>query len=127
MDILFPNNNDTIRYIKGVRLNTNNTKEEVLLEFTGLFCTNLRELMGTDLSFLGQYEEIDVVIICARQPTEHILERNHHHLPPPFNNDVVIGPLILNRMDKNSNPQPFTLQNYERFLRRMRRHRRNSF
>jgi hypothetical protein len=66
-------------------------------------------------TFIGQWPEIDVVIIKAEEGGEYI---NPNKLLPPFENEVVEGPILLVRMDENSEPQDFTVNEYESLLRR---------
>lgn len=55
-------------------------------------------------TFIGQWPEIDVVImkgVNGGKPNENIL-------PNPFHEEKVLGKILLIRMDKNSEPQNFT-------------------
>jgi len=60
-------------------------------------------------TFIGQWPEIDVVIMKP----EHGLIDNENILPYPFHGEDVKGKILLIRMDINSNPQDFTLREYE--------------
>lgn len=63
-------------------------------------------------TFIGQWPEIDVVIMkseIGKIPNENIL-------PEPFNNEDVLGPILLIKMDEQSEPQNFTLEEYKRFI-----------
>jgi len=63
-------------------------------------------------TFIGQYEDIDVVIMkCRESPVE--LSVNQNKLPPPFENEEVLGPILLIRMNEFSKPEDFTLQEFE--------------
>lgn len=66
-------------------------------------------------TFIGQWPDIDVVIIKAEECDEYV---NPNKLLPPFENEVVEGPILLVRMDENSEPRDFTLSEYEDLLRR---------
>ena len=59
-------------------------------------------------TFIGQWPEIDVVIMKPEDGTT----RNDNILPPPFDVEEVYGKILLVRMDENSDPQDFTLQEY---------------
>lgn len=69
-------------------------------------------------TFIGQWPEIDVVIMkrvmggdpCADR------ERNENRLPPPFQRENVLGKVLLMRMDVDSEPQDFTLDEYNDFI-----------
>ena len=41
---------------------------------------------------------------------------NENDLPEPFSNEVVLGPILLIKMDEKSEPQNFTLEEYKRFI-----------
>ncbi len=63
-------------------------------------------------TFIGQWPEIDVVIM---KPEDGKL-KNANTLPNPFDVEDVYGKILLVRMDENSDPQDFTLEEYESFL-----------
>lgn len=65
-------------------------------------------------TFIGQWPELDVVIIRSIDAREL---KNENRLPPPFDHVVVHGNILLVRMDENSEHQPFTLEEYRSFLR----------
>lgn len=65
-------------------------------------------------TFIGQWPELDVVIIRSIDAREL---KNENRLPPPFDHTVVHGNILLVRMDENSEHQPFTLEEYKSFLR----------
>lgn len=69
-------------------------------------------------TFIGQWPEIDVVIMkCVRggDPCAD-RERNENRLPPPFQRENVLGKVLLMRMDVDSEPQDFTLDEYNDFI-----------
>jgi hypothetical protein len=68
-------------------------------------------------TFIGQWPEIDVVIMKPEDGTT----RNDNVLPTPFDVEEVYGKILLVRMDENSDPQDFTLQEYESFSLRHKR------
>ena len=70
-------------------------------------------LSGTP-TFIGQWSEIDVVIMKPQY--SQIL--NNNRLPSPFDNEEVNGSILLVRMDENSDPRDFTLEEYLDFVRR---------
>ena len=43
-------------------------------------------------------------------------KENENTLPPPFHEETVLGKILLVRMDKDSEPQDFTLQEYLTFI-----------
>ena len=73
-----------------------------------------RVLKGTG-TFIGQWPDINVVIMKCRESMFDLIE-NRNILPEPFDKETIIGPVLLVRMDENSEPQDFTLQEYLDFL-----------
>jgi len=69
------------------------------------------KILGGCQTFVGQWPEIDVVIMKA----ENALIINENTLPEPFDEEEVRGKILLLRMDKNSEPQDFTLEEYNLF------------
>ncbi len=66
-----------------------------------------RVLKGTG-TFIGQFPDSDIVIMkCDESPFELLPNRNT--LPEPFHDEVVLGPIVMIRMDENADPQDFTL------------------
>jgi hypothetical protein len=70
------------------------------------------KLLGGPQTFIGQWPEIDVVIMKAETSTS---TTNENTLPPPFDREEVHGKVLLVRMDENSEPQDFTLEEYKLF------------
>ena len=69
-------------------------------------------LLGRHPTFIGQWPEIDVVIMKS----EIGEVPNENNLPEPFSNEDVLGPILLIKMDEQSEPQNFTLEEYKRFI-----------
>ena len=69
-------------------------------------------LLGRHPTFIGQWPEIDVVIMKS----EIGEVPNENDLPEPFSNVDVLGPILLIKMDEQSQPQNFTLEEYKRFI-----------
>jgi hypothetical protein len=63
-------------------------------------------------TFIGQWSEIDVVVMKSEIGTIH----NENKLPKPFDGEDVLGPILLVRMDEDSEPQDFTLREYNGFI-----------
>lgn len=63
-------------------------------------------------TFIGQWPDIDVVIM---KPEDGKV-KNENNLPHPFDIEDVYGKILLVRMDENSDPQDFTLNEYNSFL-----------
>ena len=68
-------------------------------------------------TFIGQWPDIDVVIMKA----EDGVSKNENTLPSPFSTEEVFGKILLVRMDENSEPQNFTLEEYQSFCGRNKR------
>jgi hypothetical protein len=69
--------------------------------------------LGGPATFIGQWPDLDVVIMkstCGES-------LNLNVLPTPFNTEEVYGPILLVRMDENSDPRDFTLEEYLSFVR----------
>ncbi len=71
------------------------------------------KLLGGAATFIGQWPELEEVIVkCTKGGI-----KNMNNIPPPFENDVVFGKILLIRMDKYSEPKDFTLGEYNHFIR----------
>lgn len=88
---------ETVNHIEEIELDIEPSKNEIF-----------KILLGR-ATFIGQWPEIDVVIMKP----EHGLIDNENALPYPFHGEDVKGKILLIRMDINSNPQDFTLREYE--------------
>jgi hypothetical protein len=71
------------------------------------------KILGGRQTFIGQWPEIDVVIM---KPEDGKV-KNENTLPHPFDAEKVYGKILLVRMDKHSEPQDFTLSEYLRYKR----------
>jgi hypothetical protein len=70
------------------------------------------QILQGPATFIGQWPQLDVVIMkCVRGNI-----KNLNILPTPFDNESVHGKILLMRMDKNSEPQDFTLDEYLQFI-----------
>jgi hypothetical protein len=69
--------------------------------------------LGGPATFIGQWPDLDVVIIKCT----HGESLNQNTLPTPFKTEEVHGPILLVRMDENSDPRDFTLEEYLGFVR----------
>jgi hypothetical protein len=71
------------------------------------------KLLSGRATFIGQWPDLDVVIM---KPESGCIE-NENTLPYPFHDEVVLGKILLVRMDESSEPQDFTLREYRRHKR----------
>jgi|TARA_B100001142_G_scaffold176574_1_gene176196 hypothetical protein len=69
-------------------------------------------IIGGTQTFIGQWPDIDVVILKAESSTSLT---NENKLPKPFEIEEVNGKILLVRMDENSEHQDFTLDEYKLF------------
>jgi len=69
--------------------------------------------LGGPATFIGQWPDLDVVIMKCTYGQDC----NHNILPKPFDTEEVCGPILLVRMDENSDPRDFTLKEYLSFTR----------
>ena len=75
------------------------------------------KILGGPQTFIGQWPDIDVVIM---KPEDGKV-KNENTLPPPFDTEDVYGKILLVRMDEHSEPQDFTLKEFESFCLRHKR------
>lgn len=66
------------------------------------------KILSGRATFIGQWPDIDVVILKSVQAKK----LNENILPPPFHGEEVYGKILLVRMDENSEPRDFTLQEF---------------
>jgi hypothetical protein len=76
--------------------------------------SDLYKILKGSATFIGQWPEIDVVIMRCQESCFDLME-NRNILPKPFDSERVLGPILLVRMDINSIPIDFTLKEYEQF------------
>lgn len=72
----------------------------------------IMQIFGSQATFIGQWPDIDVVILKSVNEDGDI---NKNILPHPFTDITVYGPVLLVRMDENSEPCDFTLKEYKSF------------
>ena len=73
-----------------------------------------KKLIGGRVTFLGQWTDLQVVVMVADKPAEGAKE-NPHKLPFPFDSADVKGKILLVRMDESATPTNFTQGEYEAF------------
>jgi len=61
-------------------------------------------------TFIGQWPEIDVVIMKSVESGSGI--RNDNTLPFPFHGEETLGKILLIRMDEDSEPRDFTKEEF---------------
>ena len=75
------------------------------------------KILSGSPTFIGQWLEIDVVIMKA----QYASKPNNNTLPHPFENEQVCGSILLVRMDENSDPRDFDIEEYLAFAKRNKR------
>ena len=70
-------------------------------------------ILGGRATFVGQWEQLDVVIIKRASGDGSL---NLNKLPSPFHDETIFGPILLVRMDEESENQDFTLPEYTAFI-----------
>ena len=101
--------------VKAVFINIDGDVTEIDVNITGKKNEIFKLLKGSP-TFIGQWPELDVVIMKCRDSILE-LERNTYILPPPFETEDTLGSILMVRMDENSDPQDFTLSEYRDFAR----------
>lgn len=97
-----------------VILRTNGETEEKAMDMTPKTDKVREELKGA-VTFLGQYEMLEVVIVMRADQDSEELPINTHKMQPPFHQAEVRGDMILMRSNEEGFPIDFTLKEYKDF------------
>ena len=101
--------------VKCVLLDVNGEAKEIDVDMTPKK-QEVTKLLGGQTSFVGQWEQIGVIVCCASQrDVSENVEKNPHKLQPPFHQAEVRGPIVLTRSGENGEPLDFTLSEYKEF------------
>lgn len=73
-----------------------------------------QELLGGELTFLGQWEDLQVVLLASKDQSGN-LPLNKHKLQPPFHDVVAYGDILLTRSDDDGEAAHFPLSEYMSF------------
>ena len=99
----------------GVLLKSNGIIQEIELDMTE-HTNNIGILLNDKLTFLGQIirepEKINAIIIYGKNAEIKNFEINKCKLPEPFEECQVPGDIFIICMDEDSEPQNFTLNDY---------------
>ena len=102
----------------GLLLKTNGVIEEIKLDMS-LHTNNISLLLEDKITFLGQIlrEPIrtNAVIIYGINSEKKNLPKNTSILPKPFDNNIIYGNIFIISMDHNSEPQDFTIDDYNEY------------
>ena len=90
---------ETKNDIEEIELDIDPTKNEIF------------KILGGPQTFIGQWPDIDVVILKS----EVAKTLNLNTLAPPFHEEEILGKVLLIRMDINSDPRDFTIEEYVNF------------
>ena len=104
--------------VKNVLLRKDGSCSEVTLDMTPAV-KSTQDLLGGDVTFLGQYDDLQVILLINRTQTAIESERNQHKLQPPFHTAEVYGDILLSRSDDDGMPQDFTLEEYVAFTKQV--------
>lgn len=104
--------------VTNVILRQDGSQEEVSLDMTPS-ARAAQEILGGEVTFLGQYEDLQVILIINRQQLGSQSEINKHTLQPPFHNAEVYGDILLSRSDDNGLPLDFSLEEYIEFTKKV--------
>mmetsp|Transcript_308 Transcript_308/g.368 ORF Transcript_308/g.368 Transcript_308/m.368 type:complete len:322 (-) Transcript_308:562-1527(-) len=98
-----------------VILRTNGEMEEKSIDMTPKKDLVKQEIGGHPITFLGQWQMLDVVIVINAEQDSENLPTNTHKLHTPFNDAEVKGDMLLMRSDDSGEPVDFTLDEYKEF------------
>lgn len=99
-----------------VLLKQDGQTEEIIIDMTPRL-KETQKILGGDVTFLGQWEEMEVILMINRNQSKDDNRKNQHKLQPPFHEVVCYGDILLSRSDANGDPANFTLQEYTDFTR----------
>lgn len=100
--------------VKNVLLRKDGSREEISLDMTPSVRA-VQEVLGGEVTFLGQYEDIQVILLINRTQTAISGDLNQHKLQPPFHNAEVYGDILVSRSDDDGLPSDFSLEEYITF------------
>lgn len=95
--------------VKAVLINViRNDIKEINLDISSK-TSQVSQYLGGSATFIGQWPELNIVIMKCR---DSIFDYgfNTNKLAHPFEDEIVVGPILLVRMNENSEPEDLTLQ-----------------
>ncbi|CAM9094032.1 unnamed protein product, partial [Ectocarpus fasciculatus] len=90
------------------------TEEEIEVDMTPSL-RRCQEILGGELTFLGQWEDLQVVILVSKDQSGKGAKKNRHKLQPPFHAATAYGDILLTRSDDDGEAAPFRLSEYTAF------------
>ena len=103
--------------VQAVILRTNGTSEELTINM-GPARREVERILGMNgNSFVGQYVEQGVVAVKSYTPPNNTPPNTHTPLPPPLDAEgVVIGDIVLVRINDDAVPEDFTLAEWQQIV-----------
>ena len=95
-----------------VVLRATGAMEEIFLDFSPKE-RNVEKTLGGPVTFLGQWEDIEVIIVERKDQDDESLPISVHKMQPPFHEAEIRGDLLLYRCDDTGLPEDFNLEEYE--------------
>ncbi len=100
--------------VTAVLLHGNGDCEEITVDMTPRL-NSLVKLLGGSITFLGQYQDIDVVAVSlVDYPV--LAPVNEYKLPPPLHTHDIKGDVILMRVNENAHPEDFKVDEWRQFI-----------
>lgn len=95
--------------VKAVLVNVKrNDIKEIVIDISSKN-SQVSQYLGGSATFIGQWSDLNIVIMkCMDYISEY--EFNNNKLAKPFNDEIVVGPILLVRMNEKSEPEDLTLQ-----------------
>lgn len=95
--------------VKAVLVNLKrNDIKEINLDISSR-SSQVTQYLGGSATFIGQWPDLNIVIMkCIDSIFEYGFNANK--LAAPFDNEIVVGPILLVRMNEKSEPEDLTLQ-----------------
>ena len=100
--------------VQCVLLKADGTEEEIEVDMTPSL-RRCQEILGGELTFLGQWEDLQVVILVSKDQSGKGIKKNNHKLQPPFHAETAYGDILLTRSDDDGEAAHFRLSEYTAF------------
>jgi Family of unknown function (DUF5880) len=101
--------------VQGVLLSADGTSKQIEVDMTPAK-REVDAILGGDLTILGQYADLDAILLVLADQSAPTLAANPHKLQPPFHAREVKGNIVILRSDEDGEFTNFTLSEYEEFL-----------
>lgn len=101
--------------VKCVLLKADGRTEELDVDMTPSL-RSCQKILGGELTFLGQWEDLQVILLVSKDQSGDNLPVNKHKLQPPFDEIIAYGDILLTRSDDNGEAAPFAHSEYLTFI-----------